>query len=41
MSPPLQNLRLLAEQLDKQEEGRDFKGIYQECANVLYQVRLV
>jgi len=33
----LNNLRVLAEQLDKQEEGRDFKGIYQECAQVLYQ----
>ncbi|KAI8468021.1 MAG: ABC1 family-domain-containing protein [Monoraphidium minutum] len=33
----LENLRLLAEQLDRGEEGRDFKGIYEECASVLYE----
>ncbi|KAG2482100.1 hypothetical protein HYH03_018956 [Edaphochlamys debaryana] len=33
----LRNLQLLAEQLDKGDENRDFKGIYQECASVLYQ----
>ncbi|GIL68808.1 hypothetical protein Vafri_22040 [Volvox africanus] len=33
----LNNLRILAEQLDKGDENRDFKGIYQECASVLYQ----
>ncbi|GAX86017.1 hypothetical protein CEUSTIGMA_g13432.t1 [Chlamydomonas eustigma] len=33
----LDNLRILAEQLDKQDEANDFKGIYQECASVLYQ----
>ncbi|WIA34166.1 hypothetical protein OEZ86_012526 [Tetradesmus obliquus] len=32
----LNNLRILAEQLDKGDENRDFKGIYQECAAVLY-----
>jgi len=33
----LKNLKLLAEQLDKGDESnRDFKGIYKECANVLY-----
>jgi len=33
----LNNLRILAEQLDKQDEtNRDFRGIYQECATVLY-----
>ncbi|KAF5837683.1 ABC1 family-domain-containing protein [Dunaliella salina] len=33
----LNNLRILAEQLDKQDEAnRDFRGIYQECASVLY-----
>ena len=30
----LENLRLLAEQLDRGEEGRDFVGIYRECAAV-------
>ncbi|GBF95186.1 hypothetical protein Rsub_07899 [Raphidocelis subcapitata] len=33
----LENLRLLAEQLDRGDENRDFKGIYQECAQVLYE----
>ncbi|PNW79848.1 hypothetical protein CHLRE_08g369150v5 [Chlamydomonas reinhardtii] len=33
----LNNLRILAEQLDKGDENRDFKGIYSECAAVLYQ----
>ncbi|KAF8066232.1 ABC1K7 [Scenedesmus sp. PABB004] len=32
----LNNLRILAEQLDKGDDNRDFKGIYQECATVLY-----
>lgn len=32
----LNNLRILAEQLDKGDENRDFKGIYAECAEVLY-----
>eukprot|EP00879_Flechtneria_rotunda_P001676 GHRR01001836.1.p1 GENE.GHRR01001836.1~~GHRR01001836.1.p1 ORF type:complete len:739 (+),score=239.78 GHRR01001836.1:270-2486(+) len=32
----LNNMRLLAEQLDRGDENRDFKGIYQECATVLY-----
>ena len=30
-------LRVLAEQLDAQEEGRDFTGIYSECADILMQ----
>jgi hypothetical protein len=30
----LQNLKLLAEQLDRGDENRDFKGIYAECAEV-------
>ncbi|KXZ50166.1 hypothetical protein GPECTOR_17g802 [Gonium pectorale] len=33
----LNNLRILAEQLDKGDDNRDFKGIYAECASVLYQ----
>lgn len=33
----LENLRVLAEQLDRGDENRDFKGIYQECAQVLYE----
>ncbi len=33
----LAQLRKLAEQLDAQEEGRDFTGIYAECAAILYQ----
>lgn len=33
----LNNLRILAEILDKQEEGRDLKGIYLECAKILYE----
>ena len=31
----LKPLKRLAEQLDAQEEGRDFTGIYSECANIL------
>ncbi len=27
----------MAEQLDKGDEARDFKGIYQECATILYK----
>ncbi|GFH27458.1 ABC1 domain-containing protein, partial [Haematococcus lacustris] len=34
----LNNLKLLAEQLDKaDEDNRDFRGIYKECAKVLYE----
>ncbi|KAI7839932.1 hypothetical protein COHA_006326 [Chlorella ohadii] len=34
----LQNLEKVAEQLDKGDEAtRDFKGIYQECAKILYE----
>lgn len=33
----LANLRVLARQLDAQEEGRDFTGIYDECADILMQ----
>ena len=36
----LENLRVVAEQLDKGDEGdgsRDFKGIYEECARILYE----
>lgn len=33
----LAQLRKLAQQLDAQEEGRDFTGIYEECAAILYQ----
>lgn len=34
----LNNLRILAEQLDKSDEANsDFKGIYEECASVLYK----
>jgi predicted unusual protein kinase regulating ubiquinone biosynthesis (AarF/ABC1/UbiB family) len=33
----LRQLRALAEQLDGQEEGRDFLGIYAECETILYQ----
>ena len=36
----LENLRVVAEQLDKGDDGagvRDFKGIYEECATILYQ----
>ena len=36
----LENLRVVAETLDKGDEGdgsRDFKGIYEECARILYE----
>jgi predicted unusual protein kinase regulating ubiquinone biosynthesis (AarF/ABC1/UbiB family) len=33
----LENLRILAEILDKQDEARDLTGIYQECAKILYE----
>ncbi|MEW5309310.1 MAG: hypothetical protein WDW38_001205 [Sanguina aurantia] len=33
----LANFKVLAEQLDKQDENNDFKGIFDECASVLYQ----
>ena len=36
----LENLRLVAQQLDKGDDGagvRDFTGIYKECADILYQ----
>lgn len=36
----LENLRMVAEQLDKGDEGagaRDFTGIYKECAKILYE----
>lgn len=36
----LENLRIIATQLDKGDEGdgsRDFVGIYEECATILYQ----
>ena len=31
----LKPLKRLAAQLDAQEEGRDFSGIYNECATIL------
>lgn len=33
----LDNMRILSEQLDKQDENNDFTGIYKECAEILYQ----
>lgn len=36
----LENLRIIAEQLDKGDDGsniRDFTGIYKECATILYK----
>jgi predicted unusual protein kinase regulating ubiquinone biosynthesis (AarF/ABC1/UbiB family) len=33
----LANLKAIAEQLDKGDSARDFKGIYEECATILYQ----
>eukprot|EP00890_Picochlorum_soloecismus_P002160 jgi/Picsp_1/2945/NSC_01170-R1_protein kinase domain-containing protein len=36
----LENLRIIATQLDKGDDGsgaRDFKGIYEECAKILYE----
>ncbi|KAG1679839.1 hypothetical protein FOA52_012752 [Chlamydomonas sp. UWO 241] len=33
----LENMRILTEGLDRQEEGRDFVGIYKECAKILYE----
>jgi len=33
----LGNLGVLAKQLDAQEEGRDFTGIFKECESILYE----
>lgn len=33
----LENLRILAELLDKQDEARDLTGVYKECAKILYE----
>ncbi|KAK9861903.1 hypothetical protein WJX84_010557 [Apatococcus fuscideae] len=33
----LANLKILAAQLDKGDENRDFKGIYAECAKILWE----
>lgn len=30
-------MQIVAEQLDKGDEARDFKGIYEECATILYK----
>ena len=35
----LYNLKVFAELLDRGDPIRDFTGIYQECATILYQVR--
>lgn len=32
-----ERVQIVAEQLDKGDEARDFKGIYEECATILYK----